>query len=83
VRVLPHVSRRSLSIQPNWDALCNTVVSASLVHLVDAPDIGQETRATRTFCHLSHLKIHVTETKQTNDTVRLTLNFFVCPSVVL
>ncbi len=80
MRILAQVSQRSLSIQLNWDALYNTVVSASLVHLVDA---GRGTRATRNFHHLSHLKIHVTVTKQTNDMVRLTINFFVCLSVAL
>ncbi len=37
MRFLAQLSRWCVSIQPNWDALTITIVSASLVHLVDAP----------------------------------------------
>jgi hypothetical protein len=86
VRVLAQVLQRSLSIQPNQDALYNTAVSASLVHLVDAPHWSGNSCHQNFFVHsraLSHLKIYVTVMHQTNDMVRLTLIFSVCPSVAL
>ena len=77
MRVLAQISRRSLSIQPNQDALYNTVVSASSMHLVDSPHWSGNTMCHQNLFNVSHLKIHVTVTRRANDKVRLTLNFFV------
>ena len=47
MRILAQLSSWCFSIQPNQDALNNTVVSASLVHLEDAPHVGKDSMVSR------------------------------------